>query len=115
MNQEEIVNYMNKKEAIQLAQKYVNTIINHGVPIIEAKLFGSYTTGKADQWSDIDVCLVSSSFTNQFDSRVQLMHLKHDIDERIEPHPFTPEDFQSKWIPITSVIRENGIKLKIMS
>lgn len=107
------ITIMDKKEALEIAQQYVDAVKEHNLQITEAKLFGSYATGSADQWSDIDICIVSPKFENSFESRVQLMHLKHSIDERIEPHPFTPEDIQSKWIPIALNIRKYGIPLKI--
>ena len=104
---------MKKIEAVRFAQQYVDAIKYQGIPLTGATLFGSYATGRADQWSDIDICLVSPTFKNRFDSRVQLIRLKHAINESIEPHPFTPEDIESQWLPMASEIQKYGIALKV--
>jgi predicted nucleotidyltransferase len=104
---------MVRSKAIQLAQQYVDVVRSKGIPLEAAYVFGSQIKGTADRWSDIDTCLVSSSFTDRFDSRVKLMHLKHSVSELIEPHPFTPDDLQSKWMPLALEIKQHGVALKV--
>jgi hypothetical protein len=38
------------------------------------------------------------------------MHLAAQIDDRIEPHPFTPQDFNASD-PLTSEIRKTGVRM----
>ena len=54
---------------VQLPAKIRNTIDNylkelnlHNIPIKEAILFGSYARGDYQEWSDIDIALVSDIF-----------------------------------------------------
>ena len=77
----------------------------------KAYLYGSHTSGRETQWSDIDIAVISSDFSNDlFDERVALMRLAADIDDRIEPHPFTPETFNSSD-PLADDIRKSGVEL----
>jgi hypothetical protein len=39
------------------------------------------------------------------------MFLRHEVDDRIEPHYFTEEEFRNTGIPLVYDIRENGIKI----
>ena len=52
-------------------------------------VFGSQATGKADEWSDIDLLVVSPRFDGQRDRRdVDLLwRLAARVDSRIEPIP----------------------------
>ncbi|WPD21115.1 MAG: nucleotidyltransferase domain-containing protein [Candidatus Electrothrix scaldis] len=67
-----------------------------GIQVAEAYLFGSQLTGKADEWSDIDVAVVSPQISDdRFEERVRLTQIAFSVDERIEPLPFAPETFTS--------------------
>lgn len=79
--------------------------------VVMAYLYGSQVTGTATKWSDIDVALVSPDFaTDLFQARVALLRLAAQIDDRIEPHPFAPEDFTINH-PLVSEIRQTGVRL----
>jgi len=57
-------------------------------------LFGSRASGKADEWSDVDLLVISPDFSkDRFESQVALLTLASRIDTRLEPHPLPPEDF----------------------
>ncbi|HAX97595.1 MAG TPA: nucleotidyltransferase [Candidatus Atribacteria bacterium] len=76
--------------------------------VIGAYLFESYVNGKADEWSDIDVAIVTDSFIgNSFDFKFFLMKIARDRDVNIEPHPFTVEEF-TKDNPLVSEILRTG-------
>jgi predicted nucleotidyltransferase len=65
-----------------------------GIRVAAAYLFGSQLTGKADEWSDIDVAIVSPQIGNdRFEERVRLTGIAFSVDERIEPLPFNSETF----------------------
>jgi predicted nucleotidyltransferase len=84
-----------------------NTVLNNvtaflerlnveGIQVTEAYLFGSQLTGKADEWSDIDVAVVSPQIgDDRFEERVKLTRIAFSFDERIEPFPFNSETFTS--------------------
>ena len=76
-----------------------------------AYLYGSQVVGSARPWSDIDVAVVSPDFSeNLFQERVTLMQWAAQIDDRIEPQPFTPERFGPND-PLASEISRHGVRL----
>ena len=57
-------------------------------------LFGSYITGKANDFSDIDVAIFSDDFgKNLFEDMKKLFKLRRNIDTDIEPLPFRKKDY----------------------
>lgn len=93
-----------------IAQKYVQNIKNSGVPVLDAYLFGSYAKGNPHKDSDIDICIVSDSFGNDYiKESVNLRKLAFGIDSRIEPIPFTPDDLNDKYSTLASEIKKYGI------
>jgi len=85
--------------------------LSHKKRVSEAYLFGSHAKGTASVWSDIDLAVVSPDFSEDlFLERLMLMRVAAEIDERIEPKPFRPEDFQPSD-PLVNEIRQTGIAL----
>jgi predicted nucleotidyltransferase len=79
--------------------------------IASAYLYGSQIKGTATDWSDIDLAIVSPDFaTDLFQERVDLLRLAAQIDDRIEPHLFRPDDFTVND-PLVSEIRRTGVRL----
>ncbi len=76
-----------------------------------AYLFGSHAKGTSNQWSDIDLAIVSSDFSEDlYEERLVLMRLAAEIDDRIEPKPFRPEMF-NPIEPLVDEIQKYGLKL----
>ncbi len=76
-------------------------------------LFGSYASGKATNESDIDLAIISSSFTgNKFIDNVNLGKLTWKIDTRIEPIAFRPEDFNLNNLIANEVIK-TGLEIPL--
>jgi predicted nucleotidyltransferase len=76
-----------------------------------AYLYGSQAMGAARPWSDIDVAVVSPDFSaDLFQERVTLMQWAAQIDDRIEPQPFTPERFGPND-PLAHEISHHGVGL----
>jgi predicted nucleotidyltransferase len=76
-----------------------------------AYLYGSQATGSARPWSDIDVAIISPDFSDDlFQERIALMQWAAEVDDRIEPQPFTCERFGSNE-PLASEISRSGIRL----
>jgi len=79
--------------------------------VSKAYLYGSYAMGTAGKWSDIDLAIVSPDFSDDlFEERVSLMKLALSIDDRIEPSPFRPEDFNIDN-PLVNEIFAHGIEI----
>ena len=73
--------------------KYLK-VVHEKFPLEKAYLFGSFANGTADVDSDIDVALVSSSFSgNNFTDNVEAGVLTWGINTKIEAVAFRPEEF----------------------
>jgi predicted nucleotidyltransferase len=76
-----------------------------------AYLYGSQAQGTATKWSDIDVAVVSPDFSaDLFEERLLLMRLAARLDDRIEPHPFRPQDFTVN-APLVGEIQRTGVRV----
>ncbi len=79
--------------------------------VSRAFIFGSYAKGTAGKWSDIDIAIISPDFSHDlFVERIALMKLALKLDDRIEPSPFRPEDFNLDN-PLVNEIRTSGIEI----
>jgi predicted nucleotidyltransferase len=84
---------MDKRDAISLARRYAQVVQNkYGAA--RFILFGSYAKGNFHEDSDIDVAVIFGDYEeNSIRREIELMHLRHDIDLRIEPHAFRTSEF----------------------
>ena len=97
--------------AMELAQKFLEKLREQGIKTESAYLFGSYAKGTEHKWSDIDVAVISSDFSDdRFREGVRLMTLSCEIDSRIEPVPFRPENFVDED-PLAYEIKRSGLPL----
>ena len=79
--------------------------------VVTVYLYGSQIKGTATDWSDIDLAIVSPDFAaDLFQERVDLLRLAAQIDDRIEPRLFRPDDFTNND-PLVSEIRRTGVRL----
>lgn len=100
-------------EAIGVLERFLKLIKEANIRIERAILFGSYATGKAHEWSDIDVAIVSPDFSGiRFNDAKMLTSFLLKVDSRIELHPFKPEDFTEDDFFVCEILK-NGIELKI--
>jgi predicted nucleotidyltransferase len=83
-----------KNSIIELSNQYIDVLNKHNFSIQKAILFGSYVKGNYKEYSDIDLALISKMFTGtRIVDRHSIVFYRRPIDHRIEPMPFTPEDF----------------------
>ena len=96
---------------IAIVRRYVAELEKNQITIRDAIIFGSHIKGTAKEWSDIDVALVSPAFTgDRFDDRRRIVPLRRKIDNRIEPIPFRPEDFDNGET-LAEEIKKTGMRL----
>lgn len=94
---------------INIVLSYIDKLIRSGMHISKAYIFGSYAKGLADKWSDIDVAIVSPQIScDRFEERIKLMELAVSIDNRIEPLPFSMQNFVDDD-PLVREIKSEGI------
>lgn len=97
----------------KIVKKYIKVLEENNIRIIEAVIFGSWARGTAKKESDIDIALVSDAFTgDRFEDRRRIVPLRRKIDSRIEPIPFTPEDFYKSGIMVEEIKRTGKIIMK---
>jgi predicted nucleotidyltransferase len=82
-----------------------------GVSVDSAYLFGSYAKRSSSKFSDIDVAVISSDFSDdRFEEGIKLARIAGQIDNRIEPIPFTPGNFVEDD-PLACEIKKDGIPI----
>ncbi len=94
-------------------KRYINELERHNIPVQEVILFGSYAKGNPVETSDIDIAVISATFSgDRFDDRRLIVPYRREIDSRIEPMPFKPEDFYGGGL-LADEIKRTGKKLEI--
>jgi uncharacterized protein len=96
---------------LEKVKKYLARLEENKIHIEQAILFGSYAKGNFNEWSDIDLALVSNSFQGlRYNDIEKIRKYKYDIDYSISPIPYTVKDFNDEDLFIKN-IKETGIKL----
>ncbi|NCO90923.1 MAG: nucleotidyltransferase domain-containing protein [Armatimonadetes bacterium] len=74
---------------LRSVREYLNAVQQEGIPVQFGVLFGSHATGRADQWSDIDLLVVSPRYdTHRTRADLNLLwRLAARTDSRVEPVP----------------------------
>ena len=90
---------------------YLQALNQHNIQIKEAILFGSYAKGCANEWSDIDIALVSDIFVgDRIDDKDKIRRITLSISSEIEVLPFAPKDFHLQN-PLAKEILTTGVRL----
>lgn len=75
-------------------------------------LFGSYAKGMENEDSDIDIAVITDDIkTDKFDEEVKLTLLRRKIDNRIEPHIISINDYENDETPFVVEVKNTGIKV----
>ena len=78
-------------------------------PDAKVILFGSQTAGTASPGSDIDICVVTRQFGNDYHGgTVTLLSLAHKFTIPMDVIPYTPGDLNNKYDPLAKEIRTQG-------
>ena len=80
---------MADKSVIDLVRKYLRTLSDSGLTPSFGVLFGSYLTGDAHEWSDIDLMVVAKRYDQDYEHKdvTLLWGTAALVDSRIEPIP----------------------------
>jgi len=98
---------------MEKVKRYLNELTRHGINIEKAYLYGSYARGNYHKDSDIDIVIISSNFQGmRFYDWQRIAPLTEDIDVRIEPMPYRPEDFTDSD-PLAVEVMANGEEIKM--
>lgn len=103
---------LTQEDAIKKVNAFVAEIINTGVPIEQAFLFGSYSNGNFNENSDIDLALVSKAF-NGFGFEDRKLFSKINIKDEfviIETKTY-PTDYFVSGDPFVNDVIKKGIAI----
>jgi predicted nucleotidyltransferase len=102
---------MVEKSVVKVVRRYLQAISSRGVPVKAGVVFGSSTTGRMTEWSDIDLLVISPRFDKKF-ARADidmLWHIAADIDSRIEPIAVGERQYEEDTLSgILDVARREG-------
>jgi predicted nucleotidyltransferase len=94
-------------------QEYLDVLKADKLPITQVFLFGSYAKGNPNQWSDIDLCVISPKFKDSWKAMQYLWSKRiSDSGLTIEPIGFSPKNFQIED-SLVHEIKRTGIEIKI--
>lgn len=94
-----------------IISQYLASLKAHGFQIQDAILFGSYAKGNADQWSDIDLALVSDEFEGvRFTDKNKIREITISVSSDLEILPFNPKDFTPSD-PLVKEILDTGVRV----
>jgi predicted nucleotidyltransferase len=97
-------------QIFDIAMKYADQLKGH-IRLHSLYVYGSYVTGNFNEDSDIDIAVVADGFSGDvMENTYQLMKIRRHIDNRIHPHPFSIEDFNSDD-PMAREIINAGIRI----
>lgn len=70
--------------------------LNQRIHVQQVILFGSHARGQADEWSDLDLAVVSSDFARMSHARRMdlLVEVAMTVDAMVEVRLYTPEDLK---------------------
>ena len=91
--------------------RYLSSLKEHNIPIRQAILFGSYARGNYNEWSDIDIALVSDIFEgSRIKDRSKIRKITLSVSCDIEVLPYSPENF-TREDPFVKEIMDSGIRI----
>jgi len=102
----------NISAAIDIVRRYLIELGKYNIHVKTAVLFGSYAHGTNNEWSDIDVALVSDDFLGigVLDAP-KIARPTLNIDYRIAPITYRPEDFDETNLFVKEILK-TGIRVK---
>lgn len=94
-----------------IIENYILALDKSGIPFESAFLFGSYSKGTSSSLSDIDIALVSPSFTgDRIKDRDKVRKFSRAVSSLIEVIPFSSDDF-NEGNPFAREILKTGIRI----
>lgn len=94
-----------------IIEQFIKELAKNNIKIEQAVLFGSYAQGTFNDWSDIDLAIVSDAFEGErFKDRDKIRRIKLRVSCDLEPVPYKPEEFNIDN-PFVKRILETGIRV----
>lgn len=86
------------REIKNIVTRYIQELKKLGIEVSQVILFGSYAKGRPKEYSDIDLAVVSPSFSKLdiFERQLILSKGHHRFGEPIEPIGLTPDQVRKR-------------------
>jgi len=95
----------------KIISRFISELADNDIKVEQAILFGSYAQGTFNDWSDIDLAIVSTAFAGErFSDRNKIRRIKLGISCDLEPIPYNPLDFNTDN-PFVKRILKTGIRV----
>jgi predicted nucleotidyltransferase len=100
-------------KTIDIVKKYLKILLDEGIVVKKAFLYGSQARGAATEESDIDVMLISPLFDGNTDKFAPVLWLSaRKISYNIEPIAVGEKRFQTDDVsPLIEIVRREGIEI----
>ncbi len=103
---------LGKDDAMDKARKLVALLNSNGIDVYEAYMFGSSVMDEMNEYSDIDVAVVSDKFTGvPFYDALKISKFRRAIDLKVEVHPFSLKDILNNPPVFFVDIKSKGIRV----
>ncbi|HEC03296.1 MAG TPA: nucleotidyltransferase domain-containing protein [Phycisphaerales bacterium] len=99
---------------LAVVRRYLRNLAGQGIATRMGVLFGSYASGHPDQWSDIDLLVVSPVFDGAFSREAVncLWRVGARTDSRIEPIPCGQRQWtEDSATPLLEIVRREGVQV----
>lgn len=103
---------MSIHQAKNIAKQYATVLKDNDFDFVNAYLFGSHVSGKAKEYSDIDVAIIVDHIKSDkeyMDKKMQLWEFTTEIDAVVEPFLIEKEDFKMNGTMMGSEVKKHGI------
>ena len=103
---------LTRELAIKIVIEFINKLQCEGIDIQKAILFGSYANNCQNEWSDIDLALVSDSFTGfGFNDKSSFAKINSQKPYSIIQTKTYPTNYFDQGDPFIDQIKKTGIVL----
>lgn len=104
---------MAQKTIVELVQRFLHRLLQEGIPVERAFLYGSYARGEEGEDSDIDVMVVSEIFDNNDDRPVgKTWRIGRSVDVRLEPYTVGKKRFLTDtFSPLLQLVKKEGLEI----
>lgn len=98
--------------ALNKAKQFVSLLNSNGFEVFEAYLFGSAAENKINEYSDIDIAVVSDKFSGMpFYDLLKISKYRRAVDLKIEVHPFSLDEILNDPPLFFIDIKKKGIRV----
>ncbi len=99
------------KKTRLIIDHFITELAKNNIKIEQAILFGSYAQGTYNDWSDIDIAIVSQAFEGErYKDKNKIRKIKLHISSDLEPIPYTPAEFNTED-PFVKQIMDTGVRI----